>query len=78
MGKVKIGIYYYLIVNILIKVLQECSLSSPLPNISILSKPVNLIGCNGKRKAKFAKKYKTVISSEAIRGDEAETLQEYS
>ena len=41
------------------KVLQKCSLSSPLPNISVLSRLVNLFGCHGNRKAKFVKKYKT-------------------
>ena len=35
-------------------VLQKCSLSSPLPNLSFLSKPFNLIGCHSNRKAKFA------------------------
>ena len=39
------------------KVLQKCSLSSRLPNVSILSKPLNLIGYHGNRKAEFAKKY---------------------
>ena len=33
MGKVKIGLYCYLIADILTKVLQSCSLNSPLPNI---------------------------------------------
>ena len=56
--------------EILTNVLQKCSLSSPLPNISFLSKSLNLIGCHGNRKLKFEKKkkYKKVISSEAIRG----------
>ena len=31
MGKVEIGIYCYLTADILTKVLQKCSLSSPLP-----------------------------------------------
>ena len=33
MGKVKIGLYFYFAVDILTKVLQKCSLSSPLQNI---------------------------------------------
>ena len=33
-----------------------------------LSNPLNLIGCHGNRKAKFAKKYSKIISTEAIRG----------
>ena len=50
MGKVKIGIYcyMYLIADILTKVLQNCSLFSPLPqNLSFQSKHLNLIGCHG-------------------------------
>ena len=64
----KNGIYCYLTAGILTKVLQKCSLSSPLPNISFLFKPLNLIGCHGKQKAKFEKIYSKLISSEAIRG----------
>ena len=41
---------------------QKCSLSSPLPTIWILSKPLNLIGCQSNRKAKFAEKYSKIIS----------------
>ena len=33
MGKVKVGLYCYLIADFLIKILQRCSMSSPLPNI---------------------------------------------
>ena len=55
MGKVKEGLYFYLIADILIKVFQKCSLSSRLPNILFFSKPVNLIGLHGNRNAKFAK-----------------------
>ena len=58
MGKVKVGLYFYFAVDILTKVLQKGSLSSPLQNIWILSKPLNLIGCHGNRKAKFAKSIK--------------------
>ena len=64
-GKVKSVLYCYLTVDILSKVLKKYSLSSPLPNILFLCKPLNLIGCYDNRKAKFAKK---IISSEAIMG----------
>ena len=47
--------------------LQKFYRNVPLPNIRILSKPLNLIGCHGNQKAKFVKKYKKNIS-EAIRG----------
>ena len=57
MEKMKVGLYCYLIADILTNVLQRCSLSSPLPNIWILSKPLNLIGSHGNQKDKFAKKY---------------------
>ena len=60
MGKVEIDIYCYFTVNILTKVLQNCSLSRPLWIIWILSKLI--------WKAKFAKKYKKIISSVVIRG----------
>ena len=68
MEKVKIEIYCYLIADTSTKVLQKCSLSSPLPNIWILSKLLNLIGCHGNQKDKFAKKYSKIISPKAIRG----------
>ena len=53
MGKVKVGLYFYLTADILTKVFQKCSLSSLLPNKWILSKLMNLIGCYGNRKDKF-------------------------
>ena len=65
-GKMKIGTYCYLTADILTEVLQKCSLSSPLPTIWILSKPLNLIGWHGSRKAKFEKKIFKIIS-EAIK-----------
>ena len=43
---------------------QKCSLSSPLPTIWILSKPLNLIGCQSNRKAKFAEKYSKIFSKD--------------
>ena len=67
MGKVKSEIYCYLTADILTKVLQKCSLSSPLPSIWILSKPLNWIGCHGNQKDTFVKKYSKIIS-DAIRG----------
>ena len=54
MGKLKIEIYCYLIADILTKVLQKCSWSSPLQ--TILSKSLILIGCHGNRNVKFSKK----------------------
>ena len=33
MGKVKVGLYFYLIVDILTKVFQKCCFNSPLPII---------------------------------------------
>ena len=57
MEKVEIGIYCYLTADILTEVLQKCSLSSSQQTIWLLSKPLNLIGCHGNQKAKFAKKY---------------------
>ena len=42
--------HFYLIADILTKVFQKCSLSSPLPNIWILSKPLNFSGCHGNQK----------------------------
>ena len=32
-GKVKVDLYFYLTADILTKIIQKCSLSSPLPNI---------------------------------------------
>ena len=58
MRKLKIGIYCYLMVDILTKVLQKCSLSSPLPNIFsfvLICEFDWLPGCHGNGKARFAK-----------------------
>ena len=68
MEKVEIGIYCYFTVDILTKNLRKCFLSSTLWSIWILSKLLNLIGCPGNRKDKFAEKYSKIFSSEAIRG----------
>ena len=59
-GKVKIGIYCCLTADILTEVSQKCSLSSAQPNISMLSKPLNLniwLVTVAAKKAKIAKKY---------------------
>ena len=60
--------------QILTRVLQKCFLSSPLPNVLFLSKPLHLIGCHGNRKAEFAKNmfFKNLRSH---KGDKAKTLQ---
>ena len=54
MGKVKVGLYFYLIADILTKVFQKCSLSSLHMKFS---KPLDLICCHGNRNANFANKY---------------------
>ena len=56
-GKVNTGRYCYLTADVLTRVLHKCSFSSPAAKVLFLSKPLNLIGCHGKRNAKFAKKY---------------------
>ena len=56
MGKMELGIYCYLIADILTKLLQKCSLTDPLPNILFLLKTLNLIGYHDNQKAKFAGK----------------------
>ena len=68
MGKVKIEIYCYLIADILTKIFQECSWSSPLQTILILSKLLIMIGCHGNRNIKFKKKYSKIFFLEVIRG----------
>ena len=72
MGKVEIGIYCYLTTDILTKVLQKCSLSSPLLTIWMLFKSLYLVG---NRDAKFAKKkiFKNLLLR-SHKGDEAEIL----
>ena len=57
MGKVKGGLYFYSTADILTEVFQKCPLSRPLPNVRIMSKPLNLIGYNDNRKDKYAKEY---------------------
>ena len=55
MGKVEIGIYFCITADILTKVLQKCSWSSPLQTIWILSKSLILIGCHGNQNVKLKK-----------------------
>ena len=76
MRKVKVGLYCHLIADILTKILQRCSLSSPLPNIWLLSKPLNLIGYHGNQKDKFVKKYLESSPQKLfLKANEAETMQ---
>ena len=77
MGKMKIGI----IADILTQVFRHIKilLTGPLPNIYFLSKTLNLIGCHGNQKAKFAKQiFKKSIPQKLHIGDKAETLQKCS
>ena len=51
--------------------------SDPVPNIYVLSKLLNLIGCHRNQKAKFA----NILKKQLLRsymGDKAETLQNCS
>ena len=75
MGKVKIGHYCSITADILSRVLQKCSLSSPLPNILFLSKPLNMIGCKGNRTVIQKKKKKKKSSPQKPKGNKAEVLQ---
>ena len=74
MGKVKIEIYCYLIADILTKVLQKCSWSSPLQTIWILSKLLILIGCHGNRNVTFSKNIFKNLLLKSHKWGEAETL----
>ena len=53
MGKVKIGIYSYLIADILTNVFRKYLLSDPPPNVYFVSKTLNLISCHGIQNANF-------------------------
>ena len=68
MKKVETSICGCLSADILTNVLQKCFLSGSLPAIWIVSKPLNLIGCHGSRKAKFAKKKKKYLLIRSHRG----------
>ena len=74
MGKVEIGIYFCVTADILTKVLQKCSWSSPLQTIRILSKWLILIGCHGNRNVKFLKKIFKDLLLRSHKEDEAEIL----
>ena len=69
MGKVKIEMHCYLIADILTKVLQKCSWSSPLQTISLI-----LIGFHGNQNVKFSKKIFKNPLLRSHKGDETETL----
>ena len=77
MAKVAKRPYCYLTADILTKVLQKCSLSSPIPNISFLSNPLNLIGCHATEKLNLQKIFKN-HHLRSHKGNEAETLQKCS
>ena len=57
---------------------RNVSWVSPLPNIRILSKPLNSIGCHGNQKDKFAKKILKNHLLQSHKGDEDETLEKCS
>ena len=68
MGKLEIYHFFCLIGDIWNFFLQECSLSSPLRFIRLLSKSVNLIGCRRGKKGQFSLKCFKIFFSETIRG----------
>ena len=71
----KIGIYCYLIADILTKLLQKCSLIGPLPNISFLSNLLIDLLTWPTEMQNLLKKYLKTMSKEAVLEDKAETLQ---
>ena len=75
MGKVKFGIYCYLIADILTKLFQKYLLSCPLTNRSFLSKQLKFIGCYCNQKAKSLKKYLNQLLRSYM-GDVFETFAE--
>ena len=75
MGKVKTGIYGYLIVKILTK---EMFVDWSCTKHILFTKPLKLIGCQGNQKAKFLK---NILKNQLLKsylGDKAETLQKSS
>ena len=56
MGKVRINNFFLAQRVYLEFILQKCLLSSPLHFIWLLSKSLNLIGCQGDKKGRFKKK----------------------
>ena len=77
MRKVKTGFYFYLIANILTKVLQKFSCSTPLQNISFLLKPHNSMLAMATKMLNLQKILKNhlLISN---KGNKAETFQNFS
>ena len=75
MRKVKNGIYCYLTADILTKVLQQCSLSSPIPNIAFLSKPLSLVGCMATERLNLQKKNKTEKKTHLLRSHKGVKLK---
>ena len=74
----EIGIYFCVTADILTKVLQKCSWSSPLQTIWILSKSLILIGCSGNQMLNFRKKIFKNLLLRSHKGDEAGTLHKCS
>ena len=68
MGKEEIDNFFCLIGDFWNFFLQKCSLSSPLRFIRLLSKSVNLIGCQRGTKGQFSYKCLKIFISETIRG----------
>ena len=66
MGKVEIGVYFWVTADILTNVLLKIFWSSPLPTIWILSKSLILIGGHGNRKAKFSREKKQNIQNSNV------------
>ena len=73
----EVGLYCYLNADILTKVLQKCSLSSPLPNISFLFNPLNLIVEMATERLNLAKIFRNRLLR-SHEGEEAKTLQNSS
>ena len=68
METMKIGIYCYVIADILRNILQKGLLSGRLPNIYFLSKPLNLIGCHGNQNTIFVKNIQTPTAQKLYGG----------
>ena len=77
MGKVEIGIDFCVTADILTKVLQKCSWSSPLQTIKNLSKSLILIVCHGNRNVKFSRQIFKNLLLRSHKGHEAKTLHLY-
>ena len=78
-GKSEIGIYYYLIADILMNVFCKMPRSGPLPNITICPYLSTWLIVMATKRPNFRKKkLKKIISPEAILEEKADTLQKYS